>query len=168
MNIQDIMTYIEENKNKKVINIQENLNKMLNELTIVNRLGRTFLVDDNNKVYAIFCYYHKQWELLSKVEYGSKVSSSHGYNTMCKIGVREWTRQQKELKLLGNEVLSQLESGSLTIEQVSDYKEKRTLEIKTINLETKPKGYASQDDIFKDVVEEPVNEEVVEEPVIEE
>lgn len=46
----------------------------------------------------IFCYYHKEWELVSQVEYGSKASSTTGYNTMCKVGVNCWTKQQRDFK----------------------------------------------------------------------
>lgn len=148
MNTIDILNFLEENKSKKVSVIFDELSVMINTLSAKsNRPGRTFLVGPDNKVYAIYCYYHKQWELLSEVEYGQKVSSSHGYNTMCKAGVRDWTRQQKELKLLGNEVLSKIESGELPIDQVSDYKERRTLEIKSINAENMPKGYSTPEEI---------------------
>lgn len=148
MNINDIIEFLNANENKTIKTVRADLTEMLEQLTIVNRpLGRTFLVGSDNKVFAIFCWYHKQWELLSEVEYGQKVSSSTGYNTMCKIGVREWTKEQKLLKLLPGECLELVETGKLKFEQVPDYRKKRTLEIKQINKDTMPKGYANQEDI---------------------
>ena len=46
----------------------------------------------------IFCYYHKEWELTKQVEYGSKINTKTGLNTMCKVGVNQWTRQQREYR----------------------------------------------------------------------
>ena len=149
MNIETIVAYLNDNSTKKVSTILDELTTMLEsiKLTTSARMGRTYLVGQDNKVYAIYCYYHKQWELLSEVEYGSKVSSSHGYNTMCKQGVREWTRQQKNLKLLGNEILSKLENGELLVEEIADYKTAREESIRAINAYEMPIGYENQEDV---------------------
>ena len=148
MKIQDILDFLEINKDKKVSTIRVELQEMLDQLSVSNRpLGRTYLVGPDNKVFAIYCYYHKQWELLSEVEYGQKVSSSTGYNTMCKIGVREWTRQQKLIKMIPGEILKLVETGKLDFSEVSSYKAKREAELRVINEETRPVGYQNQEDI---------------------
>lgn len=146
----NIIEFLELNGNVKVNKIAEELLTMIAELQkgSSNRPGRTYLIDaKTNRPYAIFCYYHKQWELLSEVEYGTKVSSSTGYNTMCKIGVREWTKQQKEIKALGSEILAKIEAGELQVAEVADYKEARMLEIKQIVTETMPTGYATAEEV---------------------
>ena len=75
MNKTEILSFLEANKNKKVETILEELTSQLSSLNTRNN-SRTFRTDENNKVRYIYCWYHKQWEDLTKVEYGLKKSSS--------------------------------------------------------------------------------------------
>lgn len=61
-------------------------------------MAKTFKKDDEGNVTHIFCYYHKEWEEVANVPYGKKASTSHGFNTMCKQGVSNWTKQQRVMK----------------------------------------------------------------------
>ena len=55
--------------------------------------------DDDGYVTHVFCYYHKEWEDVTEVEYGAKLSNkTTGLNTMCKEGVSNWTKQQSVAK----------------------------------------------------------------------
>jgi len=65
----------------------------------------------------VFCYYHKQYELTSQVEYGRKVNTVTGLNSMCKVGTNQWTKQQRDYKKAKSDLLDQVNAGTL---QVSD------------------------------------------------
>ena len=57
------------------------------------------------------------------VEFGTKASSTTGLNTMCKEGVRAWTRMNKARKELDSRILDMLMSGELAHDEVKGYKE---------------------------------------------
>ncbi|UOF80187.1 hypothetical protein [Caudoviricetes sp.] len=82
-----------------------------------NTVGQTSYKDEQGNVIAIYCYYHKKWELIANHEYGVKAGSSTGLNTMCKLGVSEWTKQQRKAKQAGELLLKGLTDGAI---QVSD------------------------------------------------
>ena len=100
----DLITFLEENKKETVESILKEAIQMC--LSKVNT--KTHVKDTDGEVFAIFCYYHKQWELVSNVEYGKKANSTTGLNTMCKQGVRGWTRQQKLFSNLESDIMKQM------------------------------------------------------------
>ena len=75
--------------------------------------SETVRYDKDGKAVEIFCYYHKKWEVVSKVEYGSKSSTKSGLNTMCKVGTNQWTKQQSVAKKLNGELLDGIADGSI-------------------------------------------------------
>lgn len=87
---------LEANKNKKV----STLMPQLIELMETKQLQKTFKTDKDGNVTHVFCYYHKEWEEVALIPYGNKKSSASGLNSMCKEGVKQWTKQQKVLKEL--------------------------------------------------------------------
>ena len=40
--------------------------------------GSTFIKDADGNVIAIYCYYHKKWELVEHIEYGKKANTATG------------------------------------------------------------------------------------------
>ena len=122
---QELVTFLEANKNKKVSSILEDIVAM----TEAKVQTQTHIRNANDEVIAIFCYFHKQWELLEMVEYGAKKSSSTGLNTMCKQGVRGWTKTQKEVKAIPDQLLNLVMSGELDASELVE--RKATLEIET-------------------------------------
>jgi hypothetical protein len=82
--------------------------------------GKTFKTDDEGNVTHIFCYYHKKWEPLAEVEFGKKKHSASGYNTMCKEGVSQWTKQQRVKKQAEQELLTKVANGELKPEDIAD------------------------------------------------
>ena len=105
----ELVTFLNANKDKKVVDLW----KTIEELTMSKKQEETVLYDKNNKVTHIFCYYHKQWEDVSSVEYGKKASSKSGLNTMCKIGTNLWTKQQANASKAKDEVLTGVEKGTI-------------------------------------------------------
>jgi hypothetical protein len=141
----EIVSFLEANKNKKVSTILDDIY----EMTAQKSQSKTFLTNDNGEVIAIFCYYHKQWELVSEVAYGKKASSTTGLNTMCKIGVSKWTKQNNTVKKVGEIVLEMLESGKISADEISLTKEKLITEAKEIDMTDAPVGYATPEDALE-------------------
>jgi len=73
---------------------------------------------ETGEVLAIYCYYHKQWEMVHVFEYGVKKSTSTGLNTMCKEGASHWNKQWKKSKLASDQILVDLLNGSIQQEQI--------------------------------------------------
>ncbi len=70
--------------------------------------GSTFIKDADGNVLAVFCYYHKKWELAEHIEYGKKANTATGLNTMCKIGVSCWSKQQRAYSKAKDDLLMQM------------------------------------------------------------
>lgn len=73
--------------------------------------GTTFLKDDEGNVIAVYCYYHKKWELVEHIEYGKKANTATGLNTMCKVGVSCWSKQQRTYNKAKDDLLMQMAEG---------------------------------------------------------
>jgi len=94
-----LVEFLESNKNKNVSSILEEVKLMCES----KKVASTVIYDENGKLIAVFCYYHKQWELVKDVPYGSKANTQSGLNTMCKVGVSKWTKAQRDAKLANEE-----------------------------------------------------------------
>lgn len=138
----DIVDLLIEKKSQKIETV---LPKILQMTEQKNNL-KTHLLHQG-KVIAIFCYYHKQWELLSDVEYGKKASSATGYNTMCKLGVSKWTKQNNAVKKVNATILEMLEAGKLETKDIADVKTKLIEQAKVIDTTDMPKGYDTAEDV---------------------
>lgn len=115
-----VLTILEDNSNKKVSSIIE-LIKELEEVKSMRQ--KTYIMTKENEPFAIFCYYHKHWELVDETEYGLKSSSKTGLNTMCKLGTNKWTKQQKDAKKQEAELLQKVIDQSCTIEEAETLKQ---------------------------------------------
>lgn len=117
----EIANLLNDNKNRKVSTI---LPQLLELMTAKNSggsdIGKTFLKDDNGEVFAVYCYYHKQWELVSECEYGAKKGTASGFNTMCKEGVSRWTKQQRVAKKSKEALLDSIANGDLEVSDLAD------------------------------------------------
>jgi len=107
-----LVELLEANKGKTVSSIME---KVL-ELTSAKaggggRASNTVHKNDAGDVTHVFCYYHKKWEELAKVEYGKKASSPTGYSNMCKEGTAAWTKQQRDAKKGKDDLLASVAAG---------------------------------------------------------
>ena len=68
--------------------------------------------------HAIFCYYHRKWELVSEVEFGAKLSSATKLNSMCKEGAARWSAQNTKSKTDTADLLPSISSGDLAIADI--------------------------------------------------
>jgi hypothetical protein len=81
-----------------------------------------FRKNDAGEVTHVFCYYHKMWELVDDVEYGAKANSATGLNNMCKEGVSQWSKQQREAKTAESQILTDLGAGTIAVSDIEDIK----------------------------------------------
>jgi len=108
-NYQDLVAFLEANPNKKVATLLPQIIEMCEAK--VN--SRTFEKDESGTVTKVFCYYHKVWEDVAVVEYGAKKGTATGLNTMCKEGVRAWSKAQRDAKKAKEELLAKVVSGEI-------------------------------------------------------
>ncbi len=134
----EMVAFLESHKDSKVADILKS-NEFI-EIIEAKKNSNCVLKDANDKVVAIFCYYHKQWELLSKVEYGSKASSATGFNTMCKIGVNKWTKQQNDAKKAKANLLDEVAEGKLDPKDINPRLDTIENARNKIDMKDAPKG----------------------------
>ena len=113
---QAIYELLEQNSNKKVSTI---LPQLVELMTKKGGMSSTCKRDEEGNVTHIFCYYHKEWEAVTEVEFGAKASSTTGLNTMCKIGANKWSKQQRTKKKEEAELLDLVQSGAIAIEDIA-------------------------------------------------
>ena len=109
---QDVVNFLQANEDARVGDV---LGQVIS-MTSAKSAGGTasnVMRDSEGNVTHIFCYYHKKWEPVAEVEYGAKANSSTGLNTMCKEGVSQWTKQQREAKKANEELLQKVAAGEL-------------------------------------------------------
>ena len=110
---QQLVEFLTNNKNKKVETILEQIREMCSQ-----KVELTFRKDEEGNVTHVFCYYHKVWEDVSAVEYGKKASNkSTGLNTMCKVGLNAWSKQQRVAQKEKNDLLEKMANGEVTQEE---------------------------------------------------
>lgn len=113
------------NNSDKVV---EDLMPEIYKLVLSTQMTSTCRRDDEGNVTHIFCYYHKKWEDISEVEYGTKASSTTGLNTMCKEGLAHWNKQNRDYKKNKSLILDRIVEGTLSPSEVESELEKLEIE----------------------------------------
>jgi len=156
---EELHAFLEANKAKKVATIMPQLIEMMQRKNNASGQANTFIKDDEGEVIAIYCYYHKTWELVRDVAYGSKKGTATGYNTMCKEGVSNWTKQQRAKKQDEAGILNKVASGELAVEDIASEQEKLAEIASKIKPREDGQGYTSADEALE-VHNNAVNEEL--------
>ena len=102
------------NKDKKVKSILDQL------IPIFESKQRDKNHQETEHGLEVFCYYHKTWELVSQVEFGKKVNTATGLNSMCKVGTNQWTKQQRDFKSNRSALLDLVAEGQLAPEAINE------------------------------------------------
>lgn len=156
----EIANLLNDNKTKKVATILPQLMELMTAKSSGGSdIGKTFLRDDNGEVFAVYCYYHKMWELTSECDFGAKKGTASGLNTMCKEGVSRWTKQQRVAKKTKEALLDGIASGDI---EVGDLVEKQAEieEAKSVVVGREDgQGYLTADEV-SEVFANAVNEEL--------
>lgn len=109
---QAIVDLLEANLNSKVKTILPAVIELATAKT-GGKATTTFIKDADGKVIAVFCYYHKRWELVAAVEFGKKATSATGLSNMCKEGTSAWTKQQATAKKANAKLLVDVGAGDV-------------------------------------------------------
>lgn len=113
---QELVAYLEANEKKSVKTILQQVRDMCSA-----KAQTTFKKDEDGNVTHVFCYYHKVWEEVTADNYGKKASNkATGLNTMCKVGLNQWTKQQREAKKAKDTLLARVASGEVPQEQLTE------------------------------------------------
>lgn len=128
----ELYALLKANENKKVSTIMDSILELISKRSAGGSNGNTFIKNDEGAVTHVFCYYHKKWEPVAEVEYGSKANTATGLNTMCKEGVSQWTKTQRNIKVQKSKLLerflaSELTQDELTIESDAIDKQAKTI-----------------------------------------
>ena len=140
----DIISFLEANEGKKVGSIIEEIKSMCES----KKQTSTVYKDENDNVIAIFCYYHKQWELISEVPYGSKANSTSGYNTMCKVGTSLWTKAQRDAKKAKEDLLISVSNGDIEPTDIMKYQADIEVQRQSISATNQPHGFETLEDLM--------------------
>ena len=108
----EVFEILNSNQNKKVKDIMTDLLEVMQS----QQRDKNHYEDEHGL--WIFCYYHKDWELTSQVEYGRKANTATGLNSMCKVGTNAWTKQQREFKKFKSELLDKVAAGGISTDQI--------------------------------------------------
>lgn len=104
-----LVELLQQNSNKKVETLLPEIMKLVES----KQIQKAHKTDDNGNVTHVFCYYHKKWEDVQECEYGSKKNTATGLNTMCKEGLSNWTKQQRDFKKSKAGLLDEVMQGTL-------------------------------------------------------
>lgn len=115
----EIYKFLTQNKGRRVEEILPQLEALMSPKKGTGSNATNVIKDENGNIKFIFCYYHKKWEDPKVAEYGEKKGTSTGLNTMCKEGVRQWTKQHNEAKKQKEELLAKVAAGTLKTEQLA-------------------------------------------------
>ena len=122
MSIAKITELLEQSSNKKVSTITDELMALVSGLK--RGVSATVVRDSEGAIFAVYCYYHKKWELMASCEYGAKKSTASGLNSMCKEGVSNWTRQQRLAKKAKESLIDQLIAEEIQQSELVDLQAK--------------------------------------------
>ncbi len=72
-------------------------------------------------VIGIMDYYFKVWLPVAFVPWGAKANSASGLNTMCKLGVSLWTKQQRDFKKGKETLLDEVAAGNVAPTEIQEH-----------------------------------------------
>lgn len=159
---EEIAELLMANENKKIKTIMPQLLELMQKKNNASGLANTFIKDAEGNVIAVFCYYHKKFELISEVQYGSKKGTATGLNTMCKEGVSRWTKQQRIKKQSEAGLLTKIVNGELTAEDIPTAQAEIAETAKLIEPREDGHGYDEADEALEVQSQglTPINEEL--------
>lgn len=79
----------------------------------------TFHKDEDGNVIGVRCFYFKKWMNPNVVPFGAKKTSPTGLNSMCKEGVSNWTKQQREFAKGKEALLQAVASGDESADNIA-------------------------------------------------
>jgi hypothetical protein len=144
---EELAAFLEANKTRKVGTVLPELLAMMSRKNNASGQPTTFLKDEDGNVVAVFCYYHKKYELVAEVPYGVKSGTATGLNTMCKEGTSNWSKQQRQKKTNESHLLTKLVSKEIAADQLGDLQAFYLEESKVIVPRTDEHGFDTLEEV---------------------
>ena len=94
----ELHAFLEANADRKIKSILEEITILMSAKVAGSTGASNVHKNEAGEVTHVLDYYFKTWMPVATVEFGAKASSASGLNTMCKEGVANWTKQQREFK----------------------------------------------------------------------
>jgi len=147
--LQPLHNYLQSLENKKLTA------KLINDiatqfLATKNNNGSgsrtTAYYDSNRNLVAVYCYYHKRWELVEHIAYGQKSGTKTGLNTMCKEGVSMWTKGNRAKVKAKDDLLALFTAGSIPSE---DFK----AQLAALDTDSTPEPHSDEEHSFATIEE---------------
>ena len=145
---QDLVNLLEASADKKVKSIMDDILALV-ETKSRGSSANTAHRDDKGNLVAIFDYYFKQWMPISHIEFGAKSSSNTGFNSMCKEGVSNWTRQQNAAKKAEGKLLDDAINGDVAPDQLKEIKAQIDVDRTSIVPHSTGIGFDSIEDLME-------------------
>jgi hypothetical protein len=127
--------------------ISEEIKSHLLSFCYAKTTDTTTLYHDGELV-AVYCYYHKQWERLTDHSYGVKKGTNTGLNTMCKVGVNQWTKQQSEASKSKTELLTDVATGRVSPTDLTSRLNEIENHRQRIDYPTNYVGYSTREEVL--------------------
>lgn len=118
-----LMELLEANKQKTVSSILSQVEEICSAKS-AGGTATTVHKDKDGNITHIRCGYFKKWMPLSHVEFGAKAGSASGYNPMCKEGVANWTKAQRDFRKDKEDLFEKVMSKEISPEQAQKMQEK--------------------------------------------
>lgn len=112
---QDLYNFLDANRSKKVETIMAEVENLCSSSRGgAGGAGTNFVKnEETGEITAIFDYYFKKWVHPAVVEFGAKKGSATGLNSMCKLGVSNWTKQNRLFKEGKSKLLEDVAAGEV-------------------------------------------------------
>jgi len=163
---QEVFDFLTANADKKVKTILDDVEAMFSARS-AGGVATTIHRDEEGNISLVRCSYYKLWMPLSHVIFGSKAGSASGLNPMCKEGVSNWTKSQRDFRKAKEGLLEQVMSGDLEPSELRPMLEELEATRVTIVPRADSIGWATVEEalaITDDQLNEMAESAVVEEP----
>ena len=116
-----IIEFLQANQDKKVKTI---LPELIEQCGVQRTRNSDVTLYDGDMLIAVFCGYHKKWELVSEIEYGIKAGTKTGLNSLCKEGNKHQAAQSRKYSEEAAKLADAMMNGELSIEDAKEEKKK--------------------------------------------
>ena len=111
----NVYNFLQANQDKTVSDVMSELVKLMSGS---DRIESAHRKNELGEVTHVFCYYHKCWEDVTQHAYGAKAGTATGLNSMCKVGVNQWSKQQRIAKHAKSVLLECVASGEVAASDI--------------------------------------------------
>ncbi len=114
----ELLAFLNANADKKIKTVLGDIETMCSAKS-AGGVATTVHRNEAGEIVLVRCSYHKLWMPISHVEFGAKAGSASGLNPMCKTGVSNWTKAQRDARKAKEGILTAVTTGEMQANEVS-------------------------------------------------